>query len=59
MRKSVSMTVLVTLEFEDDDYTGAQHAHDVIANIKRLLPEAEVKPIEIDIFAVAARSMAS
>jgi hypothetical protein len=52
------MTVLVTLEFEVDDYTGAQHAHDVLANIKRLLPEAKVKPVEIDISATAVPSMA-
>lgn len=49
MKKSVSMTVQVVLDFDDSDYTGVQHAQDVIENIRRLLPEASIKPVEIDI----------
>ena len=51
MKKSVSMTVRIALDLDDEDYTGVQNAQDILENIKRMFPEAGVKAIEIDVSA--------
>lgn len=45
------MTVRITLHLDDEDYSATQNARDILDNIRRMLPETEVKAIEIDISA--------